>query len=132
VWSYAAAAPLLLAAGEAPNPLDPYQSLINVGIIGVLVVLIVTKTGFVPKWVLDDAERRAVQDATDAQAQHDRVVSLLQAQIDQLKHDRSELKAANDQITRVTQDQFLPALIEANRLTALYVETLARRGGGQS
>jgi hypothetical protein len=26
----------------------------------------------------------------------------------------------------------LPALIEANRLTALYVETLARRGGGQS
>lgn len=128
-----AAAQAWLAASD-PTPvtgsgIDPYLPFINFGIIGVLVVMVLTKTGFVPKWVLDEAERDAKSAAADVLAAHQREIDLLQAQIDQLKVDKAEMKSTNDALTRVAQEQFLPALIEANRLTALYVETLARRGG---
>jgi hypothetical protein len=130
----AASTQALLLTADAPaltgSGIDPWLPFINFGVIGALVVLIVTKTGFVPKWVLDSYEKDSTKALADREAAHLREIDLLQEQIEQLKRDKSELKATNDQLTKVAQEQFLPALIESNRLTALYVETLARRGPG--
>lgn len=113
--------------GTGSAALDHILPYLNLGIIVVLVLLVVTKTGIVPKWSLDDAERRHKQELNDAKDAHLREMALKDAQLVALQNDKEELKNTNAQLTRVAQEQFLPALIEANRLTALYVDTIARR-----
>lgn len=125
------------------SPIDLILPYLNLGIIVVLVLLFATKTGIVPKWSLDDAEKRHETENTDQDTQHARELAdkeaaharelaLKDAQLTGLQTDKDELKRTNEQLTRVAQEQFLPALIEANRLTALYVDTIARRGQGGS
>jgi cell division protein FtsB len=104
-----------LAAESSGNlALDQLLPFLNLGIIVVLVGLIMTKTGLVPKWVLDDAI-----------AVHDRETADLKAQI-------TELKADNDKLADTMLTQAIPALTEANRLSAQWVEMQNRRafGGG--
>jgi hypothetical protein len=130
--------------------LDSLLPYLNLGIVVVLVLMFVTKTGIVPKWTLDESERRHKQERDDDQhdhlrelqskdGAHQRELAAKDSAIQLLERDKEELKRTNEQLTRVAQEQFLPALIEANRLTALYVDTIARRqspqppsGGGQS
>lgn len=117
------------SGGTGSSMIDQLLPYLNFGLIVVLVIMFVTKTGIVPKWSLDEAEKKSATDASDTDAKHQREIDLLKEQIETLKADKAELKATNEELTKVAQEQFLPALIEANRLTALYVDTLARRGG---
>lgn len=110
--------------------LDTLLPYLNLGLITVLVLLFVTKTGIVPKWSLDDSDKRHRNEMADKDAAHSRELALKDAQIAALQNDKDELRRTNEQLTRVAQEQFLPALIEANRLTALYVDTIARRQAG--
>lgn len=135
------AAQLWAATGDTSTGsslLDSLLPYLNLGIVVIAVLLFATKTGIVPKWTLDEAERRHQKEKQDddadhvrelsaAEAAHQRETEALNQLIQRLERDKQELTHTNEQLTRVAQEQFLPALIEANRLTALYVDTIARR-----
>lgn len=129
-WRLASEAPISPTPATTGNGvIDQWLPFLNFGLIGVLIIMVLTKTGFVPKWTLDKAEEKNASDVADIRSAHEREIALLKEQIAVLLADKSSLKQVNDELTKVAQEQFLPALIESNRLTALYVETLARRGG---
>ena len=115
------------------NPvIDKAIPFLNIGVIAFLLFAFLKNWGVVPKWTYDALKREQEQEVARLDEVHQRELGLKDAQIAQLLADKSELKATNDELAKVAQEQFLPALIEANRLTALYVDTLARRAGGQS
>lgn len=126
----------LMAWAAADTTSDPTNTIIdraipflNLGIIAFLLLAFVRNWGVVPKWTYDTLKREHEQELERLALAHQRELDLKDVQLDVLAQDKAELKATNDQLTKVAQDQFLPALIEANRLTGLYVDTLARRSG---
>jgi hypothetical protein len=92
--------------------IDTLLPFLNLGVIVVIVLMVVTKTGLVPKWSLDDA-----------QTQHDRELNDLKAQL-------AALKADNDKLADTMLSQAIPALTEANRLSAQWLDYQNRRTWG--
>jgi hypothetical protein len=122
----------LLAEGgttsETGSPsIDSFLPYLNFGLLGLLVVVLASKKIFVPKWTLDDTITQHTAAMTALQESHKRELEAKDLIIKGLERDKDELKATNTSLQALTRDQFLPALIEANRLTALYVDTLARQ-----
>lgn len=120
----ASSGPVGLTGQPQIDSLIPY---LNLGLIVVLLVMFLKNIGIVPKWTYDDLKTTHEAEVTQLKDAHDREVAFRDAQIAALQADKAELKTANDALTKVTQEQFLPALIEANRLTSEYVNELARR-----
>lgn len=116
--------------GSGSDILNSMLPFLNFGIVGVLVVLVATKRVFVPKWSLDDLKE--VNDAAmNALVEaHTRELGSRDTLIAALENDKTELKAANEKLTQLTQEKILPALFEANRLAALQVEVITRRVNG--
>lgn len=126
---------LLLLAADAPgssgsNAIDQLLPFLNLGIIVVLVLMVVTKTGLVPKWVLDDAVAAHDREMADLREAHERELASKNAQIGQLLSDRVDLKEDNDKLSDTMLNKSIPALTEANRLTAQWVDAQNRRAFG--
>lgn len=110
--------------------IDLILPFVNLGVIVVLVIMVVTKNGFVPKWSLDDAERRNEEQVRQLNESHAREMAAKEDQIDALQADKKELKDTNEELQNLARDRLLPALIESSRLAAAYVAELQRRGSG--
>lgn len=108
---------LLAAAAESAPSIDYFLPFVNFGVIGVLVVMLVSKRWVVPKYTLDD-----LKDA------HARELVVKDAIIEGQAADIKELKAANADLQDLTREQVIPALVRANQLSADYVAELAKRG----
>lgn len=96
---------LLAAAGDIPQ-LPP---LANYGLIGLLLVMLVTGRYLVPKPTLDRA---------DAQA------AALEEQVRQERARSDAIQAKLDEMIQTTVDKFVPALVSANATQREAIETL--------
>lgn len=120
---------MLLADGSTTVDLSTWASFAQFGLLGIFFVMLVSKKFVVPKWTLDtleDNHQREIKDRDEAFA---REIATKDVLIASLEADKRELKKNLDDLQDLTRQQMLPAMIEANRLTAAYVETLARRSG---
>jgi hypothetical protein len=119
----------LAALGDSTGSpiLDSFLPFANLGILVVLVVMVIARRGFVPSWALDDCEHSRDRELAETRAQYDRAVAFLQAQMDRVEADRQDLRRQLDVMQRTTTEQVVPVLIEANRITSLYLDTLTRQ-----
>ena len=101
----------LLAASGTPVTIGGdwgfIVQLVQFGIIGVILVLVLIRKFLVPEWTLKDAETRHVTEiaAKDAEIK--------------------ELKESNTALRTLTEQQIIPALVRANQLSADYAADLA-------
>lgn len=86
------------------------------GLLGIFFVMLISKKWVVPKWTLDDLKE---SHARELQAK-DEVVATQKADI-------AELKATVTELQDLTRDRMIPALVQANALSAAYVAELSRR-----
>lgn len=99
------------------------------GLLGIFFVMLISKKFVVPKWTLDSLEQTHARELTDKDAAYAREIAIRDQQLTASETREKDLKKNLDDLQDLTRQQMLPAMIEANRLTALYVDTLARRGG---
>lgn len=99
------------------------------GLLGVFFVMLISKKYVVPKWTLDSLEQTHERELKDKADAHARELAIRDQQLAASEQREKDLKKNLDDLQDLTRQQMLPAMIEANRLTALYVDTLARRGG---
>lgn len=123
---------LLADAAATTTGIDAVLPYLNLGIIAVLVLLFITKTGIVPKWTLDEREEQHRREIDELHRANDRELAAKEAQIVTLAADKADLKADNDRLATTMLRDTIPALTEANRLTAQWIEVQNRRaiGGG--
>jgi hypothetical protein len=110
--------------------IDLVLPFLNLGVIVVIVLMVVTKTGLVPKWVLDDAVKAHDREVADLKEVHERELAGKNAQIGQLLSDRMDLKEDNDKLADTMLNRAIPALTEANRLSAQWIDAQNRRAFG--
>jgi hypothetical protein len=106
--------------------LDGFLPFANLGVLVVVVVMVITRRGFIPSWTLDSCETSRERELAEARAQHDRTVAFLQTQLDAADAERRDLRHQLDVLQRTTTEQVVPVLIEANRIMSQYLDTLAR------
>lgn len=99
------------------------------GLLGVFFVMLISKKYVVPKWTLDSLEETHKRELEDKDKAHERELAIRDQQLANSEQREKDLKKNLDDLQDLTRQQMLPAMIEANRLTALYVDTLARRSG---
>lgn len=87
------------------------------GLLGIFFVLLVSKRYVVPKWTLDDLKEA-----------HERELKVKDDILDSYKADIVELKRTVQDLQALTSEKMIPALVQANTLSAAYVSELARRG----
>jgi hypothetical protein len=102
------------------------------GLLGIFFVMLISKKFVVPKWTLDATEANHTRELADKDAAHLRELAIRDQQLAASEAREKDLKKNLDDLQDLTRQQMLPAMIEANRLTALYVDTLARRSGSGS
>ena len=100
------------------SPVFGSRTIVPLGGSGVFFVMLVSKRFVVPKWTLDD-----LKDA------HDRELKVKDEIISNQKSDITELKKTVADLQSLTSEKMIPALVQANTLSAAYVAELARRGG---
>lgn len=93
-------------SGGSFNFITPF---LNVGLIGVLLLMFVLRKGIVPEWVLKQAEER-----------HQRELSAKDADI-------TELKRLVAESTKMYNDQVVPAFTRSIDVNREYVELLRRQ-----
>lgn len=98
------------------------------GLLGVFFIMLISKKYVVPKWTLDALETSHEREIKDRVEAHAREIAIRDQQLANAEKREAEMKKNLDDLQDLTRQQMLPAMIEANRLTALYVDTLARRG----
>lgn len=108
----------LVAAGSvgASTAIDSFFQFAQFGLLGFVFLAIVSKHWVVPKWTLDDLE--------DV---HRRELAAKNGVIEAQRLDIQELKDANVELQRLTQDKIIPALVQATGVMQSYVTELARR-----
>jgi hypothetical protein len=110
------------------NPaLDGLLPFINLGVLVVVVIMVITRRGFIPSWSLEDCQTSRDRELAEIKAQYDRAVAFLQQQLDHVEAERRDLRHQLDTLQRTTTEQVVPVLIEANRITSKYLDTLARQ-----
>jgi hypothetical protein len=119
---------IFAAMGESTGSpvLDSFLPFINLGVLVVLVGMVITRRGFIPSWSLEDCENSRDRELSEIKAQYDRAVAFLQQQLDHVESERRDLRHQLDTLQRTTTEQVVPVLIEANRITSKYLDTLAR------
>lgn len=105
--------------------LVPY---LNLGVIVVLVIMAVTKKGFIPKWVLDDQKELYELQLSDKDTAHGREMAQEVSRREAAEGREEEYKRLNADLQNYQRDQLQPALIETTRVVSAYVQALARRG----
>lgn len=111
----AAAAPVEEVGGI---PLAQVFSVAQFGLLGVFFIMLISKKWVVPKWTLDDLK-----------AAHERELAVKDEIISGQRADMIELKKTVGDLQALTSEKMIPALVQANTLSAAYVAELARRGG---
>lgn len=121
---------VLMAAGETatPDPIGLFLPYLNLGVIVVLVIMAVTKRGFIPKWVIDDQEKAHNETLTELKVSHERELAAEKARADAAEAREEEYKHLNRDLQTYQRDQLQPALIETTRVVSAYVQALARKG----
>lgn len=124
---------VLADASSSGNSVDisTIASFAQFGLLGIFFLMLISKKFVVPKWTLDTLEESHARLVADRDQAHVREIAVKDQQLASLEADKKELKKNLDDLQQLTRQQMLPAMIEANRLTAAYVDTLARRQGGQ-
>lgn len=120
------------ASGSSGIDLPTIASFAQFGVLGVIFIMLILKKFIVPKWTLDTLEENHARELRGREESHARELASRDVLIASLEADKRELKKNLDDLQDLTRQQMLPAMIEANRLTAAYVDTLARRQRGQS
>ena len=120
------------AQGGASVDLTTIASFAQFGLLGVFFVMLISRKFIVPKWTLDVLEENQKAILQEKENAHTRELAARDQYIASIEADRKELRKSLDELQDLTRQQMLPAMIEANRLTAVYVDTLARRGGVKS
>ena len=120
---------LLWAAdtSTSTSALDAFLPYLNLGIIAILVLLFVTKTGIIPKWILDERDEQHKREIEELNRSHERELAAKEAHVQLLAADKQVLKADNDRLATTMLRDTIPALTEANRLTAQWIEVQNRR-----
>lgn len=113
---------MVSAASDSGDALGgvPLGTLFNIaqfGLLGVFFVMLISKKFVVPKWTLDDLKEA-----------HDRELAVKDEIIAAQKADIIELKRTVAELQSLTSEKMIPALVQANTLSAAYVAELARRG----
>ena len=112
-------------AGAAPVdtvggiPLGQIFSFAQFGLLGIFFIMLISKKWVVPKWTLDDLKDAHAREL----AVKDEIISGHRADIVELKKTVTDLQS-------LTSEKMIPALVQANTLSAAYVAELARRGAG--
>lgn len=107
---------MILADVVPTDPGPDVLQFLQFGVVGLVLVMILFKVWIVPAWTLKDAR-----------AAHDAELALLREANDGLKADVVDLKRTVQVLQDAYSDKVIPALVDANRLTAAYVAELARR-----
>lgn len=121
---------ILAGGGTSTIDINTIATFAQFGLLGIFFVMLISKKFVVPKWTLDTQDENHQRELSDKEQAHVRELSIKDQQIASLETDKRELKKNLDDLQNLTRDQMLPAMIEANRLTAAYVDALARRAGG--
>lgn len=100
-------------------PLSQIFSFAQFGLLGVFFVMLISKKWVVPKWTLDDLKDT-----------HGRELAVKDVIIEGQRADIVELKKTTTDLQALTSEKMIPALVQANTLSAAYVAELARRGAG--
>jgi hypothetical protein len=116
-----------MAESTGSPVLDSFLPFINLGVLVVVVGMVLTRRGFIPSWSLQDCETSRDRELAETRAQYDRAVAFLQAQMDRVEAERRDLRHQLDTLQRTTTEQVVPVLIEANRITSQYLDTLSRQ-----
>lgn len=120
---------MILAGANTTIDVNTIATFAQFGLLGIFFVMLISKKFVVPKWTLDSLDENHKRELADKEESHNRELAIKDQQIASLEADKRELKKNLDDLQDLTRQQMLPAMIEANRLTAAYVETLARRTG---
>jgi len=120
---------LVLADGTAID-VNTIATFAQFGLLGIFFAMIISRKFIVPKWTLDTLEENHNREIENKDEAHARELAIKDAQLAMIEADKRELKKNLDDLQELTRQQLLPAMIEANRLTAAYVDTLARRKDG--
>lgn len=111
---------LLASGGTSVNIGGDWGFIVQIvqfGVIGLMLIMLLLRKYVVPEWTLKDAEQR-----------HDREIAAKDTEI-------HELKESNSALRTLTEQQIIPALVRANQLSADYAADLAaerrRRHGTQ-
>lgn len=107
----------MLHASSADLDVGQIFNFAQFGLLGVIFLAILGKKWLVPKWTLDD-----LKDA------HERELAVKDEVIAGQRADILELKATVNELHSLTGKEVIPALTQANSLSAAYVAELARRG----
>lgn len=91
------------------NPFDFITPFLNVGLVGVLLLMFVLRKGIVPEWVLKQTEERHQQELSRKDA------------------DIEELKRMVAEGTKLYNDQVVPAFTRSIDVNREYVELLRRQ-----
>lgn len=100
----------LAAAGNSINVGGDWGFVVQIvqfGVIGLMLVMLLLRKYVVPEWVLKQAEER-----------HDKEIAAKDIEI-------KELKESNSALRTLTEQQIIPALVRANQLSADYAADLA-------
>jgi len=100
-----------------PN-INTIFSFAQFGLLGVFFIMLISKKWVVPKWTLDDLKEA-----------HERELKVKDDIIAAQRSDITELKKTVADLQSLTSEKMIPALVQANTLSAAYVSELARRGG---
>jgi hypothetical protein len=118
-----------LAAAPTTDPIGIFVPYLNLGVIVSLVIMAVTKRGFIPKWVLDDQERVHASGLVELKTSHERELAQIRRELEAAVTREEEYKRLNQDLQTYQREQLQPALIESTRIVSAYVQALARRGG---
>lgn len=121
----------ILASGSSNNfDLSVLAQIAQFGLLGIFFIMLISKKYVVPKWTLDALEVTHAARIKDKDEAHARELALRDANQAATEKREEELKKNLNDLQDLTRQQMLPAMIEANRLTALYVDILAKRASG--
>lgn len=99
-------------AKSATNPFDFITPFLNIGLVGVLLLMFVLRKGIVPEWVLKQTEERHREELARKDA------------------DIEELKKTVAEGTKLYNDQVVPAFTRSIDVNREYVELLRRQAEG--
>jgi hypothetical protein len=111
---------MFLSAAETGGSSVDITQLLQVGqygLLAVFVILILSRKYIVPYYTL-----------TDLKETHERELATKDDIISATRADVAELKQTVANLQALTSEKMIPALVQANTLSAAYVNELARRG----